>query len=127
MFFLYIAVSESAVIGALIQEEGIQKPVYYVSHSMNKPQTRYQRLIKLVLVLHHLEEAQALLSKLPNHSPHRASPKKSYREPRSDEEDIEMDIETETLWNQIRAEDNNQRTGLGELYCRPHLGGHRAV
>ena len=35
---LYLAVSESTVSGALIQKEkSIQKPVYYVSHSMNGP------------------------------------------------------------------------------------------
>jgi len=33
------------------EEEGIQKPVYYISHAMNGPQTRYQRLEKLVLAL----------------------------------------------------------------------------
>jgi len=38
--------------GALVRkEEGIQKPVYYASHSMNSPRTRYQRLKKLVLAL----------------------------------------------------------------------------
>ena len=52
MLFLYLAVSESAVSGALVHEdEGIQMPVYYTSHSMNGPQTRYQRLKKLVLAL----------------------------------------------------------------------------
>jgi len=50
--FPYLTVSDSAVIGALVQkDEGIQKPVYYASHSMNDPQTRYQRLEKLVLAL----------------------------------------------------------------------------
>ena len=49
--FLYLGVSESAVSGVLIREEGIQKPVYYVSYSMNGPQTEYQRLKKLVLPL----------------------------------------------------------------------------
>jgi len=40
------------VSGALVREdEGVQKPVYYVSHSMNGPQTRYQKLEKLVLAL----------------------------------------------------------------------------
>jgi len=39
---LYLVISESAVSGALVQEEeGIQKPVYYVSHSMNGLQIRY--------------------------------------------------------------------------------------
>ena len=38
--------------GALVQkDEGVQKPVYYASHSMNGPQTRYQKLEKLVLTL----------------------------------------------------------------------------
>jgi len=41
MLYLYLTISESAMSGALVQEdEGIQKPVYYVSHSMNDPQTR---------------------------------------------------------------------------------------
>jgi len=45
-------VLETAVSGALVREdEGIQKPVYYVSHSINGPQTSYQRLEKLVLAL----------------------------------------------------------------------------
>jgi len=35
--FLYLAVSESAVSRALIQGEGMQKLVYYVSHSLNGP------------------------------------------------------------------------------------------
>ena len=35
---LYLSVWESAVSGALVREdEAIQKPVYYVSHSMNGP------------------------------------------------------------------------------------------
>jgi len=33
------------------KDEGIQKPVYYANHSMNGPQTIYQRLDKLVLTL----------------------------------------------------------------------------
>ena len=38
--------------GVLVQEDKeVQKPVYYVSHSMNGPQTRYQRLEKLVFAL----------------------------------------------------------------------------
>ena len=38
--------------GALIHEdEGVQKLIYYISHSMNGPQSRYQRLEKLVLSL----------------------------------------------------------------------------
>jgi len=52
MLFLYIPVTESAVNGTLVREdEGIQKSVYYINHSMNGPQLRYQRLKKLVLAL----------------------------------------------------------------------------
>ena len=50
--YLYLTVSESAVSGALVrEEEGNQKPVYYISHAMNGPRPRYQRLEKLVLAL----------------------------------------------------------------------------
>jgi len=36
--YLYLVVSESAVSGALVREkEGTQKPIYYVSHTMNGP------------------------------------------------------------------------------------------
>ena len=52
MLFLYLAISESTVSGALIcDNEGVQKTVYYIIHSMNGPQTRYQRLEKLILAL----------------------------------------------------------------------------
>jgi len=34
-----------------LEDEGAQKPMYHVSHPMNDPQTRYQRLEKLVLAL----------------------------------------------------------------------------
>ena len=49
--YLYFAVSKSSLSEALVREEGIQKPVYYISHAMNSPQTRYQRLEKVVLAL----------------------------------------------------------------------------
>jgi len=40
--YLYLIISELAVSGALVREdEGAQNLVYYVSHSMNDPQTRY--------------------------------------------------------------------------------------
>ena len=52
IIYLYLTVSESVASGALIrEEEGIQKPVYYVNHAMNGPQTKYQKLEKLVLAL----------------------------------------------------------------------------
>ena len=50
--YLYLTVSESAVSRTLVrEEEGAQKPVYYISHTMSNPQTKYQRLEKLVLAL----------------------------------------------------------------------------
>jgi len=50
--YLYLAVLKSAVSEALVREdEGVQKPVYYASHSMNGPQIRYQKLEKLLLAL----------------------------------------------------------------------------
>ena len=52
MLYLYLTISELAVSRALVREnEGAQKPAYYISHTMNSPQTRYQRLEKLVLAL----------------------------------------------------------------------------
>ena len=45
ILFLYLAMSESAVSGALIREdEGIQKLMYYISRSLTEAQTRYQRM-----------------------------------------------------------------------------------
>ena len=49
--YLYLVVSESAVSGALVHEDKASKSWCYVSHAMNEPQTRYQRLEKLVLAL----------------------------------------------------------------------------
>jgi len=50
--YLYLAILESAVSGALVrEEEGTQKLVYYINHTMNDPQTKYQKLEKLVLAL----------------------------------------------------------------------------
>jgi len=41
MMFLYLAISDLAVSGALIREdEDVKKPIYYVSHSMNGPHTK---------------------------------------------------------------------------------------
>jgi len=102
--FLYLAVSESAVSRALIQEEGIQKLVYYVSHFTNGPQTRYQRLKKLMLDLFIISRnLKYYFQTFPIIG---ASPKKRYREPKSDEANIEMDIRTMTLWTQIQTEDS---------------------
>jgi len=50
--FLYLPVSDTAVSLALIREdEGIQKPVYYVSKALINAQTRYIRIEKLELAL----------------------------------------------------------------------------
>jgi len=50
--FVYLAVSEVAVSGALVREDnGVQKPVYFVSKSLLDAETRYPKLEKLVLAL----------------------------------------------------------------------------
>ena len=50
--YLYLTVLKSAVGVNLVREdEDVQKLVYYASHFMNGPQTRYQQLEKLVLSL----------------------------------------------------------------------------
>jgi len=52
MLFLYLALSESAVNGALIQEEeGLQNLIYYVNKSLLDVNTRYQMMEKMVLAL----------------------------------------------------------------------------
>ena len=53
MLSLHLIVSESAASGSLVREdEGVQKPVYYVSRSLTGAQTRYQRMKKLALALY---------------------------------------------------------------------------
>jgi len=37
--YLYFAVSDSAISGALVRKDKSQKPVYYINHSMNSLQT----------------------------------------------------------------------------------------
>jgi len=50
--YVYLAVSNGAVSAALIREdEGVQKPVYYVSKALLDAETRYQKLEKLALAL----------------------------------------------------------------------------
>ena len=52
LFFLYLAVSEYAISGALIrEEEKVQWPVYYISKSLNDAETRYPKMEKLALAL----------------------------------------------------------------------------
>jgi len=102
--FLYLAVSKSAVNGALIREdEG--NPEADVLHQPFHEWTTNQ-IPKTGKVdarsLHHLEEAQALLSNLPDHGHHGASFEKCYSEPRSNRTDIKMGIRAEALWTQIK-------------------------
>ena len=50
--FLYLAVSEYAVSGALIQEEEkVQLPVFYISKRLIDVETRYPEMEKLALAL----------------------------------------------------------------------------
>ena len=45
ILFLYLAISESAVSGALVRDdESIQKPIYYVRKSLTRAQIRYQKM-----------------------------------------------------------------------------------
>jgi len=124
MLYLYLAVSKSAASGALVREDdGIQKPVYYISYSMNGPQRRYQRLEKLVLALFIISrKLKALLSNFPYHSPHGTSSEKRCGKPRGDQEDTEMGIGAEVLRTQIRAKGNNQRPSPCRLHHRFPLG-----
>ena len=63
--FIYLAMSESAVSGALVREDrGIQKHVQYVSMSLLSIETRFQRMVS---TLCHLEKAEALLPIFSNH------------------------------------------------------------
>ena len=50
--FLYLAVSEYAISGALIrEEEKVQWPVYYISKRLVNAETRYSKMEKLALAL----------------------------------------------------------------------------
>ena len=50
---LYLAVSEEATSGALVKEcnDGVQRPVYYVSRALTKSEKNYTLLEKLAYVL----------------------------------------------------------------------------
>ena len=51
-FFLYLAVSEYAILGALLREdEKVQWPVYYISKGLIDAETRYLKMEKLALGL----------------------------------------------------------------------------
>jgi len=107
--YLYLAVSESAVSGALTHEdEGVQKPVYYVSHFMNGPPSRYQRLEKLVLALLIISRKlkryfQTFPVTVLLEHPLRSIVKNSV----SNQEDIKMGIEAEVIRTHVRTENNN--------------------
>ncbi|XP_019155154.1 PREDICTED: uncharacterized protein LOC109152025 [Ipomoea nil] len=51
---LYLAASDRAVSAALCRtdSDGVQRPVYYVSHAFQGPELRYSRLEKMVLALY---------------------------------------------------------------------------
>ncbi|CAA7059312.1 unnamed protein product [Microthlaspi erraticum] len=50
--FLYIAISSTAVSGVLVREDrGEQRPVFYVSKTLNDAETRYPTLEKLALAV----------------------------------------------------------------------------
>ena len=50
--FLYLAVSDTAVSAVLVRvDEGVQKPVYYISKSLTDTQTSYTRIKKLIFAL----------------------------------------------------------------------------
>jgi len=50
--YFYLAISGSAVSGALVwEDESVQKPMYCASHSINDPQTKCQKIEKLVFAL----------------------------------------------------------------------------
>lgn len=47
--YLYIAASSKEVVAVLIKEEdGMQKPIYYVSHALKDTNTRYPDVEKFV-------------------------------------------------------------------------------
>jgi hypothetical protein len=52
VLYLYLAVSPTAVSAALIREEdGIQKPVYFVSKALHGAEERYPQIEKLAFAL----------------------------------------------------------------------------
>ena len=52
MLYLYLAVSQAAISAALVREEdGSQKPVYFISKAFRGAEERYPQIEKLALVL----------------------------------------------------------------------------
>ena len=79
--FLYLAISEFAVSGALVcEDEGIQGPVYYISRSLIGTQTRIKGW-KNWLSLRHVEEAETLHTIISDYHTEGASSAKHHREP----------------------------------------------
>ena len=60
--FMYLLVSEHAVSVVLLRDQGVQRPVYYISKTLVDAETRYLPLEKLVLAgTRHQEVAVVLL------------------------------------------------------------------
>ena len=54
MFYAYLAVMNYAISLLLVRnEDGVQKPVYYISKSLQETETRYLPLEKAVLAIVH--------------------------------------------------------------------------
>ena len=50
--YLYIVVSQAAVSAALVrEEEGLQRPVYFISKAFREAEERYPRMEKLTFAL----------------------------------------------------------------------------
>ena len=65
--YLYLSAAEEAVSAVLIQDDGAQVPIYYVSRVLHGPETRYTLAEKFVLgLVHDSPEVEILF---PN-SPH---------------------------------------------------------
>ena len=98
---------------ALVREdEGIHKPVYYASYSMNSSQTRYQKLEKLVLALFIISRKLKHYFQTFPITVLNEQPEKRRGKPGSNQEDFKVDLRTEILRTQIRAKDSDQRLGL---------------
>ncbi|XP_030935350.1 uncharacterized protein LOC115960551 [Quercus lobata] len=51
--FIYLSVSKHAISAVLLRDQGVQRPVYYISKTLVDAETRYLPLEKLVLALVH--------------------------------------------------------------------------
>ena len=50
---MYLLVSKHAMSAVLLRDQGVQKPIYYISKTLVDAETRYLPLEKLTLVLVH--------------------------------------------------------------------------